>query len=653
MIDVDFETRSKADIKMGPWRYTEDKSTTILCMAHVMDGGNPYLWLPGDSMPGWVKNRVWEMLGAGSIRAHNAMFEKAVWRNILVKRYGWPDIPDQYWKCSAAKCAAHALPRDLGRATVVMNTAVQKDEEGKRVMLKLSKPRKPTKNNPKLWHEPEDVPQDFQTLYKYCKTDVLSEACLDDKIRDLTPAEQRVWLLDQKINSWGVFLDVAAVEGAIKIIEEYELACELELAELSGDTFWKASQLLQIKNWLADKGLPVESLDKDAVETLLSKEGLPEDVKRVLQIRQSLGKTSTKKLRAMLGSVCKDGRVKDLLMYHGASTGRWSGKGIQIQNFPRVKVKDLEEKMAALRLGKLSAITQWGDPMHLISSLLRGMIMAAPGNRLYVADYAAIEARGVCWLAGQESTLKLFREGKDVYRFMASTIYSKPLDMVDGGEKDGPERQLGKQATLGCGYQMGAPKFQLTCQKYKMAVDLPLAERAVEAYRTTNDKVVQFWWGQERAAKKAIKTRKIVDCGPIRWAVIRGFLYCRLPSGRCLAYAAPKVEMGKTPWGDEREQISFMAVNDKNQWVRVRTYGGSITENITQAVCRDIMAEAMLRLEAAGYRVLFTVHDEIVCETAEDFGSVEEFLDLLTEVPAWAKGFPIKAEGWSELRYRK
>lgn len=295
----------------------------------------------------------------------------------------------------------------------------------------------------------------------------------------------------------------------------------------------------------------------------------------------------------------------------------------------------------------------YGDPMDLISSCLRGMIIAAPGNTLYVADYNAIEARGVCWLAGQESTLKLFREGKDVYRKMAASIYSIRIDDVDGGEKDGPQRQLGKQAVLGCGYQMGAPKFQGTCQKYQMAVDLPLAERAVGAYREANPEVVRMWWDQERAAKQAVQTRKPVKCGKITWGVVRGFLYCRLPSGRCLSYPSPKVEMGKTPWGEEREQLSFMQMDDKNRWVRVRSYGGHLVENITQATCRDIMAEAMLRLDRKGYHVLFTVHDEIVCEAPIGFGSLEEFIAILTEVPPWAKGFPIKADGWSEGRYRK
>lgn len=653
MIDIDFETRSRVDIKMGPWRYAADKSTSILCMAHRIGSKMPGLWTPGDPMPAWVRNRVWEIFGPGCIIAHNAMFEKAIWREILVKLFGWPDIPDIYWKCSAAKCAAHALPRDLSRATAVVKTAVQKDDEGRRVMLKLAKPRKPTKNNPKEWWEPEDSPKDFQILYRYCKTDVLAEGGLDHKIRDLPPKERELWLLDQKINSTGVYIDRAAVEGALKIIGEYELTCNIELARITKDEVWAVSQILAMKSWLADQGYEVVSLDKDAVLDLLEQDDLPADVRRVLEIRQSLGKTSTKKLAAMLGAICEDGRVKDLLMYHGASTGRWSGKNIQIQNFPREKVKDLEEKIAALATGKLRNVAKWGDPMHLISSCLRGMIMAKPGNRLYVADYSAIEARGVCWLSGQENTLKLFREGKDAYRVMASTIYSKPLDLVDGGEKDGPERQLGKQAVLGCGYQMGAPKFQATCAGYRMEVDLPLAERAVEAYRSTNDKVVQFWWDQERAAKAAIKYRKVIECGPIRWAVLGAFLYCRLPSGRCLAFPFPKIEMGKTPWGEEREQISYMSMSSKNQWVRTRTYGGKITENITQAVCRDIMAEAMIRLDKAGYTVLFTVHDEIVAETPDDFGSMEEFIDLLTRVPSWAEGFPIKADGWSEYRYRK
>lgn len=651
MIDIDFETRSAIDIKMGPWRYASDKSTSILCMGYKIGDAPRRIWRPGDDMPDFVKNRLWDFF---IVRAHNAMFEKAVWRQILVKRLGWPDIPAGVWKCSAAKCAAHALPRDLERACLVMNTAVQKDTEGKRIMMKLSKPRKPTKHNPKTWWEPEDAPEDFAALYKYCGVDVEAEACLDGKVRDLTDTEERIWQLDQEINSWGVYLDQDAVRGAIKIIKEYEAACWPRLEELSGGDFNSTAQLLAIKRWLSEKGFPTEKLDKDSVTGMLERDDLPDDVREVLNIRQSLSKTSTKKLLAMLGAVCPDGRVKDLLMYHGASTGRWSGKNIQIQNFPRRKVDDLEKKMRHLATGNLALIQMcYGDPMDLISSCLRGMIVAAPGNILYVADYAAIEARGVCWLAGQESTLKLFRDGRDVYRKMASNIYTKHIDKVDGGEKDGPERQLGKQAVLGCGYQMGPPKFLLTCQKYKMAVDLPLAERAVQTFRETNPSVVQMWWDQERAAKLAIKTKKLVKCGKITWGVVKGFLYCKLPSGRCLAYASPKIEMGMTPWGEMREQISYLGINDKNQWVRIRTYGGKLVENITQAVCRDIMAEAMLRLKAAGYKVLFTVHDEIVCETPEDFGSLEEFIALLTAVPAWAEGFPIKAEGWAERRYRK
>lgn len=651
MIDIDFETRSRVDIRMGPWRYASDKSTSVLVMAYKIGKAKTRLWLPGDPMPDFVKNQLWDLL---QVRAHNAMFEKAVWRMIMVKRYGWPDIPDSCWKCSAAKCAALSLPRSLDAACTVMDTEIKKDGEGTRVMMKLSKPRKPTKNNPKIWHEPEDAGADFKVLYSYCKTDVDAEACLDAKLRDLSEKEERVWQLDQKINSWGVCIDQPAAKGAIKIIEEYRESLLPRIAELSGGRFETTDQLLEFKRWLEEKGFPMESLGKDLLDEALKREDLPDDVREMLEIRKSLSKASTKKITAMLGAVCLDGRVKDLLMYHGASTGRWAGKNIQIQNFPRRKVDDLETRMKHLATGNLELVQMlYGDPMDTVSACLRGMIIAAPGNHFYVADYAAIEARGVCWLAGQESSLKLFRENKDIYRKMASSIYSIPIDNVDGGEKDGPQRQLGKQAVLGCGYQMGAPKFQATCQKYQMAVDLPLAERAVATYRDSNDRVVQMWWDQERAAKQAVITKKAVRCGKIVWGVVKGFLYCRLPSGRCLAYPSPKIEMGKTPWGEDREQLSYMQMDEKNRWVRIRSYGGKLVENITQAVCRDVMAEAMLRLDAAGYNVLFTVHDEIVCETPKDFGSLDEFLALLTTVPDWAEGFPIKAEGWNEGRYRK
>lgn len=651
MIDIDFETRSRVDIKMGPWRYASDPSTQIMCMAYKIGSRPTLIWTPGDPMPAFVQKRMWDVLG---IRAHNAMFERAVWSEICVKRFGWPEIDESQWSCSAAKCAAHSLPRDLQRACMVMNTEVQKDMSGKRVMLKLSKPRKETKNNAKQWHYDIDVPEDFETLYKYCMMDVESEYSLDHAVRDLSAKEQQIWQLDQTINARGICVDTKAVRGAIEIIDAYEKQASPKLARLSDGAFNKVSQVAAIRRWMAEKGWDTESLDKEAVEALLSVKELPSEIREVLHIRQSLGKTSTKKLYAMLNAICPDGRVKDLLMYHGASTGRWSGKNIQVQNFPRRKVEDLDAKMKLLGEGNLEKVQLLhGDPMDLISSCLRGMIVAAPGKRLYVADYAAIEARGVCWLAGQESTLQLFRDNKDVYRVMASTIYSKPLSQVDGGEKDGQERQLGKQAVLGCGYNMGPPKFQATCEKYKMQVDLPLAERAVSAYRETNDKVVSMWYEQERAAKTALRERKGVKCGYTKWGVVGKFLYCKLPSGRTLAYPKARLVHGDTPWGEKRAQVEYMGLNTSNQWVAIRTYGGKIVENITQAVCRDIMAEAMLRLEAAGYRILFTVHDEIICETDDNFGSIEEFIKLLTEVPSWAKGFPIKAEGWTGYRYRK
>lgn len=650
MIDIDFETFSKCDIKMGPWRYAEDPSTDVMCMAHKVCEKETALFLPGEAMPWWVKARLWETLGPESVRAHNAMFEKAIWQRICVEKWGWPSIPDQYWKCSAAKCAAHALPRDLGRATLVLNTAIKKDDEGRRIMLKLTKPRKPSKKNPAARWTPKVVPEDFKKLYAYCIDDVGAEACLDDSVRDLAPKEKRIWQLDQKINSAGIFVDIKAIKGALKIIAEYEERCKPILWKLSGGRFETTSQLEEMKEWLLEEyGIEAESLDKEAVEALLALTDLPDPVRQVLELRQSLGKTSTKKLVTMLGSICKDGRIRDLLMYCGALTGRWAGKGIQIHNFPRVEVEDLEDKMRHLALGKLDVILLlYGDPMILIASCLRGMIKAAPGHKLYVADYAAIEARGVNWLAGQESTLRLFREGKDVYKVMACAIFSKRIDDITK-----EDRQLGKQAVLGCGYQMGAPKFKLTCAKYKIIIEDALAEKAVAAYRDTNDLVVKMWWNQERAAKKAVQTRKPVKCGKIVWGVVRGYLYCRLPSGRCLAYPAPKIEMGKTPWGEMREQLSYKSLDDKNRWIRIRTYGGKLVENITQAVCRDVMAEAMLRLDAAGYQIRFTVHDEIVCEAPDDFGSMDEFMALLTKAPKWAVGFPINAEGWCEKRYRK
>lgn len=649
MIYIDFETKSPVDIRAcGAWVYSEHPETDVHCMAYAIDDGPVEIWYPSEYMTATevnMRNDIFLKIRLGvPVEAHNALFERAIWENIMVPRYGWPVIKPEQWRCSAAKAAARSLPRALAQVGSVLGLKQQKDALGSRVMMKLCRPRL----DGSYW-TPEKTPEDFKVLYAYCKQDVEVERELNKEVRDLHPDELKVWQLDQTINTRGIMLDIEAVEACIKMVNTYEKKLLKEVNAITKGKLENVSQRNKALEWLRVQGLVLDDLTKKTVsKTLESGDGLPPEVLRILEIRQELGRTSTAKLSAMQKARCRDGRIRDTLMYHGAGTGRWSGKLVQLHNMPRGTVQDIDRCIAFIKDGDPQLVEIfYGDVMAAISSCLRGMLVAAPGKELVVADYAAIEARVLFWLAGEVRGMQMFRDGVDLYLDMAKTIFGRE----DVGKA---ERPLGKQAVLGCGYQMGKDKFKMTCENYGMDVSIELAERAVTAYREKYHTVQRLWWDQESAAIKAAKSGQPITCGKVTWFMHGKVLYCKLPSKRCLAYNFPSVKIVETPWGQEKEQLSYFSVNSvSKKWEQEPTYGGKIVENITQAVARDIMASAMLRVEAAGYPVVLTVHDELVAEVPEGFGSVTEFENLMAENPKWAEGCPIKAEGWRGKRYKK
>jgi DNA polymerase len=357
------------------------------------------------------------------------------------------------------------------------------------------------------------------------------------------------------------------------------------------------------------------------------------------------------------------------MRYHAASTGRWGGQGIQPHNYPRKCPKDrkgLDEPGEAMERACQRVLT--GDYelmcmlygrdniMSLLSSVLRGTITAAPGHELLASDYSSIEARGTFWVSGHTEGLEVFRRidagempGQDIYTWQASKIHGRTIY-----KEDDQERQDGKVVVLGCGYQMGGPKLSSYAAKMGVEISEERGAELVAAYRETNWPVKNFWYDQQKAAIAAVrKPGRVVRHGRISWKVHGRFLHCRLPSGRLLSYFDPRVEIVETDWG-KRPQIQFWGVDtNTRQWCLTSTYGGKLTENIVQALCRDIMAEAMIRVEAAGYPIILTVHDEIISEVRKGFGSLEEFNALLSQRPKWADGFPITADGWRSKRYRK
>jgi DNA polymerase bacteriophage-type len=658
---LDFETRSFVKIQeTGAWRYAEDPSTEILCIAFAVDDG-PVKLIPWFDLDEEEKDPTSMFATAEVIElaklaededmiftAHNAFFEQSIWRNILVKLFGWAKIKIRRWRCSAAKAAACALPRALGKAAEALKLEQSKDQKGYRVMMKLARPRIPSKKNPNRWHED---PEDFQMLYAYCIVDVKVERLVDKRLPNLTPFEQEVWFQDQLINMRGVQLDMELIDAAIDVFGKYESDTIKKIEKATKGFLDGVSRRNRILEWLSAQGIELPNLQKATVTDTLKRDDLSDDVRLLLEARRQLGKTSIKKFVSMKNSMDKWGRLRDLYMYHAASTGRWGGKLVQTQNLPRGSFKDLDTCVSFIKTRDYECLDLfYSDVTGALSTCIRGAFVSKPGHDLIVADYASIEVRVLFWLAGEHKGIRKLEKGIDLYVDMAQIIFDNP----NLTEDDDAERALGKAAILGLGYGMGAKKFKMTCDSYGMDVSEELAEKAVKAYRSTYQSVVKFWYAQEGAAVKALRTGNPVNCGAIKWGVKGGFLICILPSGRPIVYFRPKLEVITTSWGQDKEQITFMGVNSVTKQVeRQHTYGAKLVENESQAAARDLEAYAMINCEKKGYPIAMHVHDELAAEVPEGFGSVKEFENIMADTPDWAKGCPVVAKGWRGKRYRK
>lgn len=719
---IDFETRSACDIKKaGSWRYAEDPSTQVLCLAFRVPGmADVAVWHPAfphlgiEESPPEVLRPLWDWIAQGGlVEAHNSTFERAIWRRICIVLFGWPDIPDPQWRCSAAKAARFALPRALEMVAHVLRVSEQKDMEGAKLMKRLTKPRKPRKAEvtawrlkfgdapmPILYHESRE---EFERLWAYCAQDVRAEEGVSDYLPDLSPLETRIYLADQAINERGVYVCPEAIGAALGIVEELTggmtdelpyLTCRamdeciskhgmslreamevVEAAHPDGPPdgeVTRATQRAKVLSWVNAMGVPILDTQGETVDKVLERQDLRPDVARVLTILRAVNRTSTAKYVAMRDRVSPDGRVRGTTIYHGASTGRWTGAGFQPHNLPRGSIADMERVWQVLIEQDIEWIeTMYGDVMETLSHATRGAIAAAPGTVLWVADYAAIESRVLFWLADQQNALDIFRRDEDIYCALAAQIYRNPDIRKETKDLYKDERQLGKQAILGLGYGMGARKFVVTCAKYGIVITEEFAEEVVRVYRDTYSRVKAMWYAQEEAAIAAVRAPgRTVRCGRIQWRVFRAgadgrglpFLHCKLPSGRTLAYCDPRILEKETPWGEMKPCLTFMGVDPyTRQWTRQSTYGGSIVENIVQATARDLLAEAILRAEDTGvYRIVMHVHDELVAEAdvmdGKPLGNKREFEQLMSALPEWAEGCPVEAEapkGSPLHRYKK
>lgn len=657
-LSIDFETRSAVDLKAtGVYPYAESETTDVLCMAYAFDDEEVELWVPGEPVPLRIVEHV---IDGGAMRAWNASFERTIWRAILRPRYGFPHVHDEQWHDTAAEAAAMALPRSLDQASKVTGVAEEKDDAGYRLMLQMSKPRRRDPDGTIVWW---DTPAKLERLYAYCKQDVRTERAIAKVVRRLTPHEREIFLLDQRVNDRGVRVDLALVDAAQVVADIGTERANVVLRQLTNGTVSEVTNHAKLAEWLRSQGVDTDSVAKPVVAELLEGDDLTPIVRQALETRADAGRTSIAKLKAFVDVAGKDGRARGLLFYHAASTGRWGGKLLQPHNFPRGEVEDVERFIPLVMQHDYDTIDLVEHPIVVVSSMLRSMLTAEPGHDLVVADFSAIEARVVNWLAGQEDVLALFRQYDktqdkrfEPYTVNATKLYNIPFEQV----QKFPHRQLGKAQELGCGFGMGPAKFVTSAKDvYGLTITDVEAKRAVDAYRATHKMVKAFWYETENAVKEAITVPgapvTFGDRGRLKAVVAGAYLYIVLPSGRPLVYAAPRIVMAPPPWGGpDHPQIEISCVNGyTRKWGRERVYGGLLVENITQAVARDLMADAMLRGEARGYLPVLSVHDEVVAEVPKDFGSVEEFEAIMCELPAWAEGCPVAAEGWRGERYRK
>lgn len=630
IVSIDFETRSAADLrKTGVYAYAADASTDVWCMAYSWDGEDVRVWSPGD--PFDVELEDWIVEG-GKLQAWNAQFERVIWNTIMAPRYNWPRTRSGQWYCTMAQASTAGLPRALGQAAAVLGVEEQKDKIGQALMLRMARPRRTNPDGAHVWW---NTPDKVEALIGYCRQDVRTEMDVSTHIPYLTDSERQLYLLDQRINDRGVLLDRDLLDRVRILADESKAEIDAEINRLTRGEVRSATNGMHLVAWLRKYGVLTSSVDKQAVAEILASPDLHPVIRRVLELRQAGAKSSTAKLNAMEYAASADGRMRGLLVYHGAATGRWSGKLVQPQNFPRPvrKQAELDEIITKLKAGE--SIADHGHGTEIAADLLRSMLIAAPDHRLMFADYSAIEARVLAWVAGQKGLVQTFAKGGDVYIGMAAKVFNvKEKDVTP------EQRQVGKALVLGCGFGMSAKRFSEFAN-----IDLELAVKAVTAYRQTNNRITSFWKKTEA---------QYLEIG--REAIERGddHMLVPLPSGRNLAYRNPKIVQRETPWGDEKDTLQVETLNSvTRQWTTQLIWGGLAVENVVQATARDLMAGAMMRLEQKGYPVIMSVHDEIICEVPDGFGSLDEMIEIMTAPPAWAKGCPIAAEGKEGPRYRK
>ncbi|NDO51963.1 hypothetical protein FMM75_22190 [Lachnospiraceae bacterium MD335] len=642
ILAADIESFSDVDlIKCGVYAYADSPAFEILLFAYSFDGGETQIidLAQGERLPAEVEEAIFDV--SVTKTAYNANFE----RTCLSKHFG-RYIPPESWHCSAVQAAMLALPRSLEDVGRVLGLDEQKMKEGKELIRYFCVPCKPTKaNGGRTRNLPCHAPEKWELFKTYCKRDVDVEKSIRRKLHNfpIPESEMELYRLDQRINDRGVLVDMGLVEQAIACERLHKEIVTKRAYELTG--LENPNSVAQLKGWLGGKGMEAESLSKKAVAEMIAE--TDGEVEELLKLRLLMAKTSVKKYEAMERSVCSDGRVHGMLMFCGANrTSRWSGKIVQIQNLPKNYIPDLELARDLVKQGRFEDIELLYDSTpNVLSELIRTAFIPKPGCRFVVADFSAIEARVLAWLSGEQWRLDVFTSHGKIYEASASSMFHVPMEEITKGS---PLRQKGKLAELGLGFG-GAAGALISMGALDMGLTEDELPPLVAAWRKANPHITQFWWDVDAAAVKAVTEKQKTKVGKIIFEYKSGILFITLPSGRKLSYVKPRMAVNK--FG--RDGLTYEGISENKKWSRIETYGPKLVENIVQGTARDLLAEAMLRVEKKGYPIVMHCHDEIIAEVPEGIGSVDEMCEIMAVQPAWAEGLPLRADGYQCSFYQK
>jgi DNA polymerase len=625
----DLESRSEINLKAaGAWRYAAGATTEVLCVAYAVDDAPVQLWIPGQPIPKEFVEAAQDP--SWHVSAHSDAFESAIEELVLAPRFGWPLVPPERHRCTAAMCCANALPRELEKVAEVLRLPHQKDKAGKRLIRKMVRGKKLTE-------------EELAQLYDYCRQDVEVERALHKSLPALSSAEQGLWVLDQIINRRGFYTDGPLLDAAQKLAAAAELRQQAEFRAITGLN--STNQVARFIDWLAEHDCVVGDATKATLSHALRRSNLAPEVRVAITLRQQLAHASAGKIEALLAYRGDDGRVRGTLRYHGAGTGRWTGSGPQPQNFKRDG-----ENIA----GKVEAVMNGGaglqSPVEAVGDIARAMICAAPGHRLLVADFSGIESRVLAWISIQQSKINAWaqfdRTGQaedDPYVRLAQRC-----GLTGEGARD-----IGKRIDLSFGFGGSVGAWQRLAPEDDTTAEAT-AKRYRDTWRAEHPKTVAFWYALDRAATGAVKNPgRAFLVGRVSYRYDEPFLKLTLPSGRAISYPFARIN-GADKFG--RLQLTFLD-NAGGKFTECRfgqgCWFGLLVENVVQAIARDLLAAALLRLEAAGYPVILHVHDEIVCEAPIGFGSLEEFQQIVTAVPVWAEGLPVAVKARNGARFAK